>query len=282
MLRATAEDVSNAFEPFAGLMEVEYRPHAASDRLLVVVSHGPKIGLATIKYRANVLFIADVRQNYYITHALQLSNAIIELSQDASEVLFLGTSKGGFGALLLAGLCAAKVKTRNWKALAFTPIVDLTEPDGSLLPSAARVRSRAARLPSLMTRLNQYGKVAPHVRDVDNLIATVVYPLKGPEDTAAALSLAAPNIRLYPLSVALHSTLFAFLNQRRPVEDIKLRLQRILRTSDPDLLATMADRIDEVASDIKGMSWLPTVDELIEEAFRLGDKPPARVARPAA
>jgi hypothetical protein len=273
-------DEQEFLKPFLGVAPNQFNfllhPKPGSNKLLVVFSQSRKLALSNLKFNHNVLFLTDLRSTYYITHMPHLAKALVAVCKPFEAVLFTGGSKGGFGALAAAGVCARLDPKRHWRALAFSPITSLKEGTSSdQYPSAQGVRRRAQSSAGIAKRLEQYGDVGPLIRNVRNLSAIVVYPIKHAADAAAAMAVSAPNVRLYPLHIALHGTMYAFLNQRRRPEDNANKLKVLYRhAEDEDMRAAGLLKVTEIAADIHGMNWLPSFDEIIEEGFNMKGPPP--------
>lgn len=263
-------DLPTPFADLAAGFRIAYVPVAGSRDLVIALSHDQRLSFVRWRFRHNALLLADIDERYFLTRTGPLLAAIDSFAEGFDRVLFLGFSKGGFGALLLAALSASRCRTRTWRALAFSPQTRLAADSSSMFyPSARRVVEEAQQSPSLLRRLEAFGD-AGRLLVRRNVQAMIVYGLRNPVDSEAAHALARPNVRLYPLPFAMHNTLFPFVLRGKGPDVMHRRLIGLYQTKDPDMAATRPPDLRQVAEDVCQTFWLPGLNDLIEEAIRIG------------
>lgn len=273
--------VPSQFAELSRNFRIAYAPFEGSRDLVVVLSSNQLPAFTRWRFRHNALSIADIDQLYYLTRTAELLRAIESFAEGFARVVFIGASKGGFGALLIAALSAARRRDRMWCALAFSPQTRLA-PDSSCMhfPSARRVLDEAAKSPWLQRRVDAFGDAA-RLLALPNVQATIVYGMLNAADTEAAHALVLPNVRLYPLPFVMHNTMFPFVLRGRGVEVMHRRLAAMYQTEDADMLATRPLDPRQLAEDVCRATWVPGLNDLVEEVLAAGGPgAPDRIAAP--
>jgi MYXO-CTERM domain-containing protein len=263
----TTTELPAALAGLSSAFRLAYTRVEGSRDLVIALSHDLRLPFVRWQFRHNALLVADNDERYFMTATAEFLQALDGLVDSFDRVLFCGFSKGGFGALMLAALAAARRRDRKWRALAFSPQTRLAADSSAMFyPSARRMVVEAQRSPRLQRRLDVFGDVS-RLYDWPNLQAILVYPLRNVTDTEAAHALIRPNVRLYPLPFMMHNTLFPFVLKGRGPEVMLQRLEKLYTTNDPDMVASRPANLRQIAEDVCRTTWLPGFNDLLDEAL---------------
>lgn len=255
-------------------MAWEYRPVEGCDELIVTVSPSKSYFMSATPFKRNVLLIIDRSGSYYTLRAKLAVKAIIGLARTAGfrKVFFAGSSKGAYGALLLAGICASLDKRRGYYCLAFSPqtqIHPFNENIGSM-PSYQGLVRRAERSAGSRISLERHGDLE-FIKGIPNFYATIVYSELFQQDVIEAGRLCAPNIRKYPVPFTMHASSMPITMQGLDEDSVRLRVKQLYRTrsADEDLAATMPDEWEKLVDWIASNKWIPPMMDLVDEMLRV-------------
>lgn len=256
---------------------LEFRPGADRRDLIVVFSPSRRFILYRYAFPGDALYVSDLKGFYYLPVARKLARGLVELidRRGYERVLFLGTSKGGFGALLLTRLCAQMRPRRVFRALAFSPQVRLHPLNPDLyFPSYRRLRRVARARFAMAAALRLHGDVT-RVADASNVHATVVFATENATDLAEADRLGGRNLRKIRVAGSSHGSILYFALQDRPESYVRSRLARIYararrrgQDQDQDLFASRPKDPERFLREIMlASSYLPTLEGLLEQAL---------------
>lgn len=249
--------------------------------LLVVLSPSRRFILFTERFAQDALFAYDLGGVYYLMRVRALARAIAETVEAGNydRVLFVGTSKGAFAALMLARLCARLRPERTFRALAFSPQVRLDPANPALtFPSYARLRRLAQRRFALALALHRHGDAA-RLHEAPNVAATVFYGARNPIDAGEALRLAGPNVQMRPVEGSNHGSLVYLKMKGRPEASVRKWVERLYARDDAqgdlDLQSTRPADMNVFVQEILAASAAaPTLHEVVAAA--LAAEPPGR------
>jgi len=252
----------------------QYVECPGSDRLTVVLAPGASLMDRSVDFGSNVLFLADPTTTYFLVRAPFAAKAILAHLdvQGLRSVIFTGYSKGGFGAILLAGLCAKAAPRRAVHCVAFGPQtrLDPFNPRLADTPSYQLLRKRATERQGLAIYLEKLGDLA-FVQRMPNLLIRIVYAEGSPADAGEAGYLCAPNIQKYPVAFPYHRVRVVADLRDRPREEIAhgvLQLQKLARR-DADLAATLDADLDKAVDFVIGNRWLPDYPALLDQTVAI-------------
>ncbi len=271
---------------------LEHRPGEDRRDLIVVCSPSRRFILYRYAFPGDALFVSDLKGFYYLAVARKLARELVRFIDRGGyeRVLFLGTSKGGFGALLLTRLCARLRPDRTFRALAFSPQVRLHPLNADLyFPSYRRLRRVARTRFAMRAALRLHGDVS-RVADASNVHATVVYATDNPTDLAEANRLGGRNLRKVPIAGTSHGSILYFTLQGRPESYVRGRIARIYARAkrrgqdhDQDLFASRPKDPEQFLREIMlGPNYLPTLEGLLQEALAAAPRPLSAGERMAA
>lgn len=103
--------------------DIEFRRNH-KNVLVILFSHSPHHHFKSIKFSADVLSIADTADTYFTRDAGILSAHLLNLMSDYDQIIAIGGSKGGHGAVYHAMLLA-RATEKPVRVLAFSPVVVL-------------------------------------------------------------------------------------------------------------------------------------------------------------
>ena len=248
--------------------KIELRP-ASGDTLIVLMSPSPNFILGKYRFRHSVVCMADSRLTYYTHNAMRQCRHMINFAREGGfrTVLFLGSSKGGLGALLWASIAFRREKGIRIKCLSFSPQTQIYPMNEHMihLPSYQRMISRLDTESLYAAGIRKYGNVAERVT-ASRLAATVVYSSGNAMDAAEAFRLAsAPNIFLYPVDLKFHGSMLAFTSK---IGD-EFRLRKLVNKlyanakTDLDLARSLPESREELADILRKVSGL-SLNKMIE------------------
>jgi hypothetical protein len=270
--RRTARMRSSATEMVVEGYEILLRPAKDSSRdLIVVLSSGGGFALYKNNFNGSVLFIADLRVQYYLFNLLELAQSVGELVDRGGyrRVIFIGSSKAGFGALSVARLCARRRPRRIFHAIAFSPQVQLYPLNANLyFNSYRRLNRHAARNKRLGRLLRRYGDLSL-VGAQKNLVSELVYARDAVVDRAEALRVTGSNVRRRLVAGAGHGTVFHFVCHGLDRRQIAKRIDRAYRhAEDKDLIQTRPADVGVMVEEIVSSALEgPTLNEVIAEVL---------------
>jgi|GEM_PF-529020 Uncharacterized conserved protein len=187
------------------------------------------------------------------------------------RTIFMGFSKAAYGALLWASLCAEEDRQRHYRALAFSPQVELRQPNKRLgFPSYESLLNNSNIRPDLI----RFGSVRKRVRQ-PNLSVTAVVARGNAKDRAEAALLRGTNVKRIELPFALHNTLLPFTLDFKSGDAVREAVDRLFQkaASDRDLRATLPASPDEMIIELEKASLGLTLEELLIEQLA---RPPRR------
>ncbi len=222
--------------------------------LVVAFSSGRRFALYRHDFGRDALYVADPELRYFLKDADGLAREILRFveREGYERVLFAGSSKGGFGALSVARLCARRRPSRTFHALAFSPQVRLFPHNPSLyFSSYRRLERRGSAKPRLMRDLRRHGDVSS-AGSHPNLVVEIVFARDAEVDRAEAARLRGSNVVHRVVAGATHGTAFHFMCHGMDRTEIRERIRRAYRRSgDADVRQTrpsdMRAMVEEVA-----------------------------------
>ncbi|HEY0293356.1 MAG TPA: hypothetical protein VGC51_13660 [Hansschlegelia sp.] len=270
----------------------DFRPGENARELIVVFSPSKRFILYRHRFPCDALFVCDQRGLYYLDQAARLARALVATIESGGyeRTLFLGTSKGAFGALLLARLCAGLRPRRTFRALAFSPQVQLDPANTNLyFPSYRRLRSIARKRFAIAAALTRYGDASLAGR-TPNLHATVVYALHNRTDAVEADRMSGPNLSKLPIDGSSHGSILYLLLKGQPEAYVRTRVAKVYARrrrrgveEDYDLQASKPKDPEQLVREIVGASdEAPTLEALIDRAMAADPHPLPAHARLAA
>lgn len=235
---------------FPPWMNSELRVNRHSDEMIVVLSQKKSFAFYRTEFHSSVLHLADQKDAYFTLGANETSAAIVALAADlaVAKVLFMGCSKGGFGALLMASLCSAKDKNRQYSSLCFGPQTRIYPENPRVkFPSYKNLLKQALVDGTIAEGLARYGDVT-HVPSTTRSI--IIFGNLNANDRSEAESVSGTNVSLVRLPLKTHSVVLPFLvdnTDRTAVTDIVESLTQAAGKQQ-DLQSTMRSSamVDEI------------------------------------
>lgn len=252
-----------------------YRDQPGSNDLLVIFSSTAKrhafMGQA---WSCNVLFVLDRDDAYFVIGAGRAADAIGAAIDRAGldRVLFLGSSKGGFGAVLWSALCARRRPEKLFRALAFSPQTRLYPFNEELdFRSYKLLWRRAETDPRVMASLKAYGDLRIAQKEA-NALVTFVYGERNQVDRREVGRLFAPQFRKYPVPLRFHGSVIPFTVRHMDEETLSKWLRNLYTRAEdePDLSGILPTDPAELVAEFRTMRWIPSLPVFIEECLSLG------------
>ncbi|MFD1703504.1 hypothetical protein ACFSCV_10865 [Methylopila henanensis] len=256
-----------------GLINETYRLGLRPGRGIGVVinlSSRRSLTLGSVPFPCPVVDVADQRVSYYTTFVDSLIEGLrgFVAANGFQAVCAIGSSKSGFGALLVSRELARALPQVQVSALAFGAQTRLWPPNEAIrFKSYHNLLERAGRRRRILRDLQRFGDVrAP--ADLPNLRWSVFYGDRHPVDAGEALALAGRSVALKPLPTRLHATILPFLCAgagRAGVEGV-VAAYHGRAASDEDLKASLpSDKEADMVEEILALGPQPGLADLIRD-----------------
>lgn len=249
--------------------EANIKYSSRSTDVIVIFAHSERHALIKYPYQHNVIFVRDKKAKYYLSRAgmasLGLQKAIHELGFRKS--IYVGTSKGGFGAILWAGLAARRTKDRKFNVLAFSPQTRLW-PRNEFLYFPSYHRMIDADAIKEFSPLRKYGNL-DFVRNRSNLAITLVYGRDNAVDKAEAMALRGLNINHLPVPFGYHGSLVPFTIERKDDQALRGLVERMYSKAaeDEDLAATLPRNPEEMFISLQEFASGSDLNDLLDDCL---------------
>ncbi len=242
-----------------------------SERLVVLFSSHPGHPFKSIDFRATVLSIADQNLTYFCQRSDIIISAIDKVLSDSNyqEVIFIGASKGGFGAIKQSQLLA-KRNNRKIHCIVFSPQTKVYPPNSALrFPSYRKMIESSQFNPELLKALQELG-CAESANDplVPILCA---YSARNDTDKIEALRIKGDYIRYIPIDMAFHFCILPFICDTSNAESIQAAVIHLFGRAPGqiDLSELMRpDAILQLIEELKSVGKYPQLTELIDDFVR--------------
>jgi acyl carrier protein len=300
---AIASQVSAGDEPAAAAPRVEellkalpdhidysFQPDAGSDELVITLSASIiRHAMGETKFGRNVLLLREKSVNYYVLKADLVARVLRDVSAQFSKIIFVGNSRGGYGAILLAGLCAQHDRRRSYYCLAFSPPTQLYRSTNEKVLDK-RLRSRMDADDVFRSSVEQFGNLE-FVQSLANLHIVLIYSETLPWEAAEAARLCAPHIRKYPVQYSLHGSDRLFTLRGYTRREVERRMQQLYRAKfgNTDRRDAWPPEWNRAVDEIALNRWVPSIATLLDEMVSvslfgdkrvIGDQPGRRLGGP--
>lgn len=224
-----------------------------SDCLLVVLSPRSTVALQRYAFDQNSLHVADRRLAYYTRSPRKAVSAILKfaLASKVRRLIFVGSSKGGAGALLWSAIANGRQTGLDIQCIAFSPQTLLYPDNPSLeaLPSYRKCLANAKRSDTDpgSRDFRKFGDIRQHIRGHAPLTA-VFYSSGYDMDTTEARRVAnLPGLRLFPIDLPFHGSITPFIRARSEAS-FKSLADKLYKDAvqDRDLAASLPERPEEL------------------------------------
>lgn len=186
------------------------------ERLVAVLSHAQHYpNLRDYAFPVPAVSVVDTSDQYYLREPRSLAAALIAQAKSigARRILLMGSSRGGFGSLLIGSLIARDWPEGEVAATAFGPQVRLWPPNSRLdFPTYLRLVKDAGTDPTLRAALEEFGDATDFVASSPRLKATLVYGALNFHDAAEARLLRGiPHVRHVRVYLSSHNVMVPFV-----------------------------------------------------------------------
>ncbi|SEH27933.1 hypothetical protein [Rhizobium sp. NFR12] len=283
-LSTATDDLKNvrreAYELLRSSMHAIYDTdfvHEGSKSLTIVFSPNAKFMLRKYGFANDVLYVADRKLHYYTHNPGRQCKFLWSFIQQSgyAEVVFVGSSKGGTGALLWASLTSRLNPTSKIVAIAFSPQVQLYPFNENLtpLPSYVNNMKLVDRNEAHRVNFQTYGDLVGMI-GASPCQAIVVFGSRSTMDAMEARRLySLPNVLLRPIDVSFHGSVIPFVTDLMSHDKIVALADKLTKdaAADNDLSATITQTRDEFVAELKSVRC-PDLNTLIEQSIlRLRD-----------
>jgi hypothetical protein len=241
-----------------------------SKSLTIVFSPNAKFMLRKYGFANDVLYVADRKLHYYTHNPGRQCKLLWSFIQQSGyeEVVFIGSSKGGTGALLWASLTSRYRAVCRITAIAFSPQVQLYPFNDNLrpLPSYVNNMKLVERNEGHRKNFMMYGDLV-EIIGASPVHAVVVFGGKSQMDAVEASRLhTLKNVLLRPIDVSFHGSVIPFVTDLTSDDRIVALADKLVNdaSADNDLSATITQTRDEFVSEMKRVRC-PGLNDLIEQ-----------------
>jgi hypothetical protein len=216
---------------------MRYRGGAA-DRVVVVFSPTKQHALSKYQFAADVLHMCDESLQYYLiapgNQSKHVARFIDECGYD--RAIFMGSSKGGFAALLWSALVNSRRRAFGFGCLAFSPQTSLHPRNRNLdvLPSYASLLKSAENNAPLIASLIKYGDL-PTGFGAHLPKTRIFYSARNAMDAGEARRLThIASVECVPIDISFHGAITAFTTDIRDRAALDRLADKIYRSADTD------------------------------------------------
>ncbi|MBO9116804.1 MAG: hypothetical protein J7E09_20645 [Escherichia coli] len=253
-------------------VELRWNSDLNKDRLLIVCSHKQNFAFYKYPFKQNTLFISDKQDTYFTLYAGRLMDYIKEVIVDngVKDVVFLGCSKGGFGAMLLASLCAKYCPNKNVRFISFSPQTIIYPFNSNLyFPSYKTLMTRAQTDENIRICLERYGNVTK-LLGLSNLSGEIHYSEFNEPDNIEQHRVSSCNVRKYPYPFSFHGTISAFAVEDNSIDKIRTMVTSIYKNSqrEVDLGASLPKEPEELVNQICRVK-VSSLQKIVSDNFDL-------------
>lgn len=245
-----------------------------SDVLLVVMSSKPALALVKYKFKYSCPFISDKTLTYYIKNPGRQSKIIQEFIEKSGykKVLFIGSSKGGTGALLWPALIGKRNPKFNISILVFSPITLLYpyNPTLSNLPSYLKSISLMDKNETHKRNMLKYGNIVEYLNEFAGWVK-VIYSEGCMLDRTEALRLkqfSKENYEFATVPLSFHGSISPFVTPSGDLPAIKKMAEKLFKDAenDIDLKSNLPPSKEDFISMFLNIN-APTLNELIDDCL---------------
>jgi len=241
-----------------------------SEALIVVFSPNPRATLRKYPFAHDCLYVADRKLQYYTRNPGRQTMTLHGFIQRCGyrKVAFVGSSKGGAGALLWSSLISRWERSFELFSLAFSPQTLLYPFNENLvsLPSYVNNMRSLEGEPATRANFEAYGDI-PKVLTARAVPTLVTYSEQNKMDRVEAERLAGiEHVQLNPINLAFHGSITPFvidLGNNQEVEKLASKLYADAE-HDADLKAMLPANKGDFATIFSGLNC-PSLTELIDE-----------------
>ncbi|MCP4884306.1 MAG: hypothetical protein GY908_11000 [Flavobacteriales bacterium] len=243
--------------------DIDFKKGINSKNLLIVFSTGPRFTLYKNKFSSDVLYIADKKLYHYVFNPVsqcKLLKQFIE-SNGYESVIFLGSSKGGTGALLWSGLIDLGSIRKN--AVVFSPLTNLYPRNPVItFPAYNKMVDLSEVSEPLRVNLERFGNIAKYALPS----ALVFYSGGYKMDRVEAERLTQCN--LFRLELSTHGAINPFAIDLSSDEKVVSLVEKLYINAQKDIdlnhaLSCTKEQLYNEYSKIK----VPEINKLLESIF---------------
>lgn len=220
--------------------EAEFREAESSNILYVIMSPNTRFFCYKIKFSHNVLFLTDRKLHYYLVSPIKYTKIIQDIAHllGIRKIVFIGSSKGAFGALLWSSMIKNKSNLFKTYCLAFSPITLLYPHNDNLhIPSYKKmmnnIESNNHVYKILKLEMEKYGNLRTLIPE-KNVQTKLIFPSYFLMDAIEALSLRGQNITYHSVPLSVHGAINHFVAPRNDKLSFSKFVEKLYNNSQRD------------------------------------------------
>jgi pimeloyl-ACP methyl ester carboxylesterase len=238
------------------------------DPLAIHLSYDVAPALGRFDFGCATIDIADPQLSYYLAGRDDLIDGLAALidANDIRRICLVGSSKGGFGALMLSRRLAERFPKRALSAIAFSPQTRLWPADRKLtLPSYRAMIERAKTDAPLAESLRIDGDQTVDA-SLPNLRQLVIFGTGHSRDVRHAGALTGSSVTLRPIAVSFHAALLATLVASAGPAKTRVLVAALVRNglSNADMaLEALTEEEGAMVAELEALPPQPSLAELV-------------------
>ena len=239
-----------------------FRTQESAKQLNIIFSPSNKLFiLNNIQLRGNTLRLLDKESVYFLRKPGRTIKYIMsQVCEDTEQIVTIGSSKGGFAALMYATLLSRIFPNIKVSVRTFSPQISLWPISDNLpYPSYKKLIKDVEIDDALMHDLVRFGNPVQNIRKFRNLDVLVAYGNKNKVDTKEALLLRGiRNVSLMPLPIRTHLSLLPFVVDVRDKDLVRATISKFLQRDSNDI-------------DAREIKMTENIESLVEDFYNLSD-----------
>ena len=246
----------------------EFRHVEGGDELVATVSPTHRPSFYRADFGRDVFYIGDNSGHYYTRSANVLATAISNFVQRSGyrKVVFVGVSKAGYGALLLAQLCSKLLRDCQFSAIAFSPQVQVYPRETSLtFPSYEVLIQKAKNDPLLMDDLERFGSLDSFTGE--NVTAEVYCGTYSQQDVDETKLLRGGNVDVHYIPLSTHLSHLPFVVDTRNAEALRSMIDRAYSQNATIEGESSKDVADRDFVEMSKLLHTPLLPEIVDIRF---------------
>lgn len=243
-----------------------------SENLIITFSPTSSFFLYNREMNAKKLCVISNQPNYYLLNPGSTCKLIAKFIKNLSikNIILLGSSKGGFAAILWADLLirAIGVQNINVFSLSFSPQTQLYPFNDNLgFPSYRKFFLSLEHDFKMQKCAENYGNLPEFLKE-SSLEGMVIYPNEHKTDREEALKLSNSRLALHSIDSPIHGSIFPFLSDVTKRENAEKLVSKLYLNSekDADLKSSLPEKPEDLMSIIMKIKT-PSLEDLCQSLF---------------
>lgn len=255
-------------EVFHKRYSIDFRYNSKKE-IIVVFSPNARFNLYNYRFKQSVLFLSDNKLGYYLLNPGRQVKLIYEflVASGFNRVVFIGSSKGGTGALLWSSLLSRHIPddSIDLSCIVFSPQTKLYPYNKNLtFPSYKKTFSELSVNNAMKVCFERYGDVSQFVNDSD-VFTAIFYSSEYQVDKIEAERISGKNVIHIRIPLPLHGSITPFIIDRKDEVSLEKICKKLYLNAqkDDDLRETLPSDYSCLHDILKRLK-VGSIDNVIE------------------